>query len=55
MKFPDFENYEAAVGDLYDGGLLNEVLQYKMSIEGKGTMSYYPVDEDALYTIDIYW
>ncbi len=55
MKFSDFDNYAAAKGDLYDGGLLNSVLQYKMSIEGRGTMSYYPVDEDALHTIDIYW
>ena len=55
MKFSDFDNYAAAKGDLYDRGLLNSVLQYKMSIEGRGTMSYYPVDEDALHTIDIYW
>lgn len=55
LKFSDFDNYAAAKGDLYDGGLLNAVLQYKMSVEGRGTMSYYPVDEDALHTIDIYW
>ena len=55
MKFSDFDNYSAAKGDLYDGELLSTALQHKMSIEGKGTMSYYPVNEDALYTIDIYW
>lgn len=55
FKFANFDEYAAAVNAIYDGGLLNEALQQRMRWDGIDSMSYYPMNDDALCTIDIYW
>ncbi|HAE45151.1 MAG TPA: hypothetical protein DCG37_06115 [Lachnospiraceae bacterium] len=55
FKFSDFDSYAEAVYAIYDDGLLNEALQLRMQWDGLESMSYYPMNDDALCTIDIYW
>ena len=55
FKFSNFDEYAAAVSAIFDEGLLNEALQLRMQWDGLESMSYYPMNDDALCTIDIYW
>ncbi|MDO4803191.1 MAG: transglutaminase domain-containing protein [Lachnospiraceae bacterium] len=55
FKFSNFDEYAAAVYAIFDDGLLNDALQLRMRWDGLESMSYYPMNDDALCTIDIYW
>ncbi len=55
FKFSNFDAYAEAVYAIYDDGLLNSALQLRMQWDGLESMSYYPMNDDALCTIDIYW
>lgn len=55
MKFSDFESYAAAVDAVMNGGILEEAVQYKMSLIGMENAEYLPIISDALLTINIFW
>ena len=55
MKFSDFESYAAAVDAVMNGGILEEAVQYKMSLTGMENAEYLPIISDALLTINIFW
>lgn len=43
MKFSDFESYAAAVDAVMNGGILDEAVQYRMSLEGREELEYAPI------------
>ena len=55
IKFSDFESYAAAVDAVMNGGILDEAVQYRMSLEGREELEYAPICNDALYIINIVW
>ena len=55
MKFSDGDSYAAAVDAVIFGGLLDEAVQYRMSLMGGAETEVLPFCNDALYTINIFW
>ena len=55
MKFATLEDYYAAQMIIFDDGLLSEELQNRMKWDGLSTITYYPLLNDDLRTIEILW
>ena len=55
MKFSTLEDYTAAQMVIFDEGMLSEELQNRMKWDGLSTITYFPLTNDDLYTIEILW
>ena len=55
MKFATLEDYYAAESMIFDEGILSEELQNRMKWDGLSTITYFPLTNDDLRTIEILW
>ena len=55
MKFATLEDYFSAQSVIFDEGMLSEELQNRMKWDGLTTITYFPLTNDDLYTIEILW
>lgn len=55
MKFATAEDYYQAQIEIFDGGMLSDELQNRMKWDGLSTITYFPLTNDYLYTIEILW
>jgi hypothetical protein len=55
MKFATPEDYYAAQIEIFDEGMLSDELQNRMKWDGLTTITYFPLTNDDLYTIEILW
>jgi len=55
MKFATLEDYYAAQAVIFDEGMLSDELQNRMKWDGLTTITYFPLTNDDLYTIEILW
>ena len=55
MKFATLEDYYTARSLIFDEGILSEELQNRMKWDGLSTITYFPLTNDDLRTIEILW
>ena len=55
MKFATLEDYYEAKIEIFDGGMLSDELQNRMKWDGLTTITYFPLTNDDLRTIEILW
>lgn len=55
FKFSSFDDYAQAIARIYDGGLLNSILNRRLTWDQKSSLQYLSYKNDALCSIDIYW
>ena len=55
MKFATLEDYQTAQAEIFDEGMLSDELQNRMKWDGLTTITYFPLTNDDLYTIEILW
>ena len=55
MKFASLEDYYEAQIVIFDDGILSDELQNRMKWDGLTTITYFPLTNDDLYTIEILW
>jgi len=55
MKFATAEDFYAAQVEIFDEGMLSDELQNRMKWDGLSTITYFPLLNDDLYTIEILW
>ena len=55
MKFATAEDFYTAQVEIFDEGMLSEELQNRMKWDGLTTITYFPLTNDDLYTIEILW
>jgi len=55
FKFSSFDDYAQAIAQIYDGGLLNSILNRRLTWDQKSSLQYLSYKNDALCSIDIYW
>ena len=55
MKFATAEDYYEAQSVIFNEGMLSDELQNRMKWDGLSTITYFPLTNDDLYTIEILW
>ena len=55
MKFGSREAYDAAVGEILEGGILDDAGQYLMEQNGVSTWNYRYQTDDTFYVFTLYW
>lgn len=55
MKFATAEDFYSAQVEIFDEGMLSDELQNRMKWDGLSTITYFPLLNDDLYTIEILW